>query len=339
MNHGAPDGLRSDILGKTLVTGATGFTGSNLCKRLIHEGENVVAFVRPGPKVDYLKQMGVECRNVDITNSDSVENNFDEIETVYHIAAAYRTEHSDKKEFHLVNVKATGHLLDIAHKTKVKRFVHCSTVGVQGKIDDPPAHEDYRAKPGDHYQESKLEGERLALKYFEKGLSVSVVRPVGIYGPGDTRFLKLFRPISKGMFVMIGSGKVLYHMTYIDDLIEGILLCGRSPKAAGEIFTIGGEMYTTLQELCNMIADTLKKPHPRIKIPYFPVLVASIICEKACGILGINPILFPRRVEFFSLDRAFSIDKAKTILGYQPKVSLEEGIKRTAIWYQTNKMI
>lgn len=327
------------MLDKILVTGATGYTGSNLCERLIREGKKVVAFVRPGPKVEILERMGVECRITDITNFESVEKNFNGIETVYHIAAAYRTEHCDKEEFNLVNVKATGNLLEVAIKAKVNRFVHCSTVGVQGEIENPPATESYRTKPGDHYQISKLEGECLARQYFKTDLAVSIVRPVGIYGPGDTRFLKLFRTINKGIFVMIGSGKVLYHMTYIDDLIEGIILCGTRPDAVGEIFTIGGEKYTSLQQICNLIADTLGKPHPKIKIPYLPVFAASVLCEKICSMLDINPILFPRRVEFFSLSRAFSIDKAKTMLGYQPKVSLKEGIERTAKWYQENNMI
>lgn len=326
-------------MGKTLVTGATGFTGWNLCKHLVRDGENVVAFVRQGPMVDKLKQMGVECRIADITDLRSVQNNFSEIENVYHIAAAYRTEHSDKEEFKLVNVGATRNLLEVAKKVKVKRFVHCSTVGVQGEINDPPADETYRTKPGDHYQESKLEGELLARQYFETDLAVSIVRPVGIYGPGDTRFLKLFRPINKGFFVMIGSGKVLYHMTYIDDLIQGIILCGKRPEAVGEVFTIGGERYTTLRELCNLIADTLKKPQPIIRIPYKPVFAASVICEKICSLLGVTPPLFPRRVEFFSLDRAFSINKAKSMLGYKPKTSLKDGVKKTAEWYQTNNMI
>ncbi|WDP90776.1 MAG: NAD-dependent epimerase/dehydratase family protein [Desulfobacter sp.] len=333
------DGSRGEYLGKTLVTGATGFTGFNLCRRLMADGEIVTAFVRKGPKVADLERLGVECRIVDITDPDSVMDNFEDIDTVYHIAAAYRTEHSDKEEFHQVNVLASGHLLEAAFQNNVKRFVHCSTVGVQGEIDKPPATEDYRIKPGDHYQRSKLEGEKLAIQYYQKGLSVSVVRPVGIYGPGDTRFLKLFRPISKGLFVMIGSGNVLYHMTYIDDLIEGIVLCGRESGALGEIFTIGGETYTTLSELCNLIADILNKPRPMLKVPYKPVFAASVICEKFCNILKINPVLFPRRVEFFALDRAFSINKAKRILGYEPKVSLQEGIRKTARWYIDNKLI
>jgi nucleoside-diphosphate-sugar epimerase len=324
---------------KTLVTGATGFTGENLCRKLVQDGEQVVAFVRQSSRLAQLKSIGVECRQVDITDKNSVQENFDDINKVYHIAAAYRTEHSDHNEFRLVNVEATRNLLDAALSAKIECFVHCSTVGVQGEIKNPPADENYRFNPGDHYQESKLEGELLAHKYSSNGLPVAIVRPVGIYGPGDNRFLKLFRAINKGLFVMIGSGKVLYHMTYIDDLIQGIILAGRKPEAIGNVFTIAGRNFTTLRELVNMIADVLNQPHPRWRIPFYPVYLGSRICEGICRPLGLNPPLYPRRVEFFSLDRAFSIEKAKRLLGYHPKIELKEGLSKTAMWYKEQGLI
>jgi nucleoside-diphosphate-sugar epimerase len=326
-------------MSKTLVTGATGFTGQNLCRRLVQDGEQVVAFVRQTSKIDNLKSFGVECRVLDIKNPSQVRDHFTGIDLVYHVAAAYRTEHADHQEFQLVNVEATRNLLEAARAAGVKRFVHCSTVGVQGEIEDPPATEEYRMRPGDHYQQTKADGELLARKYFAEGLPGSVVRPVGIYGPGDTRFLKLFRSISQKYFVMIGSGKTLYHMTFIDDLIEGFVLCGRHPHALGEVFTIGGEKYTSIEDLVNLIADVLEKRHPRFRIPFWPVYAASVACEKACSTIGISPPLYPRRVEFFHLDRAFSIQKAKNLLGYQPSLGLREGLQRTAEWYRKERLL
>jgi nucleoside-diphosphate-sugar epimerase len=326
-------------VGKVLVTGATGYTGGHLCRRLIQENYQVVAFVRKRSRVEDLESIGVECRRVDIKDPTSVQDNFNGIDRVYHIAAAYRTEHSDHQEFWQVNVEATRNLLEAAKASKVKRFIHCSTVGVQGEIKDPPADEEYRLEPGDHYQNSKMEGELLARKYFSAGLPGVVVRPVGIHGPGDTRFLKLFRPINKGHFVMIGSGKSLYHMTYIDDLIQGFILAGHRPEALGEVFSIGGEKYTTVRGLVNLIADVLEKPHPKWRVPFLPVYIASVLCDKICRPLGINPPLYPRRVEFFYKDRAFSIEKAKRLLGYSPRVSLREGLTRTAAWYKEQGLI
>jgi nucleoside-diphosphate-sugar epimerase len=325
--------------GKTLVTGATGFTGKALCRRLIQQGEQVLAFVRPKSDIRELEAIGAECRIVDIKNGTEVKDNFTNVSKVFHIAAAYRTEYSDQGEFRRVNVEATRNLLEAACGASVNRFIHCSTVGVQGEIEDPPASEEYRFKPGDHYQASKLEGELLARKYFADGLPGVVVRPVGIYGPGDIRFLKLFRTINQGVFVMIGSGNVLYHLTYISDLVEGIFLCGTVEDALGEVFTIGGEEYTTIRELVNMIADVLGKPIPRMRIPYLPVYAASVACEIICRPLRIAPPIYPRRVEFFSKSRAFSIDKAKRILGYTPRMGLREGLAATAAWYKENGLL
>jgi nucleoside-diphosphate-sugar epimerase len=322
-----------------LVTGATGFTGFNLCRALLDQGEKVAALVRSGPKVRELEEMGVECRQADLKEADSVKAGLEGVTKVFHIAAAYRTEHSDRKEFDLVNVEGTRHLLEAAKMAGVERFVHCSTVGVQGRIDDPPADEEYRFKPGDHYQQSKLDGELLARSYFDQGLPGAVVRPVGIYGPGDTRFLKLFKPISAGYFVMIGSGRTLYHMTYIDDLVQGIILAGQRPEALGQVFTIGGPEYTTVRELVDLIAEILDKPRPKLRVPFFPVYAAAFLCDRICRPIGISPPIYPRRVEFFHFSRAFAIDKARRLLGYEPRFDLRSGLAKTAAWYREEGLI
>ena len=232
---------------KALVTGASGFTGGAVCRRLLNEGWSVTAFARASSNTRALQEAGVQCVVTDITDRAAVAKSFPDVDVVFHIAAAYRAEHADHGEFSRVNVDATRNLLEEAGERGVSRFVHCSTVGVQGEIEDPPASEDYRFHPGDHYQESKLAGEQLALEYFAKGLKGAVVRPVGIYGPGDTRFLKLFKPIAKGYFVMVGKGDSLYHMTYIDDLVEGFMLAATRPEALGEVFTIAGRALYDLE--------------------------------------------------------------------------------------------
>lgn len=322
-----------------LITGATGFTGSALARRLVHEGREVVAFVRPSSNTEALRSLGVACKSVELSDLDSVSAAFESFDRVYHLAAAYRTEHADREEFHRVNVLGSQNMLEAAGNHEVGRFVHVSTVGVQGEIEDPPADENYRYKPGDHYQQSKMEGEQLALQYFSNGLVGTVVRPVGIYGPGDRRFLKLFRLIARGRFTMVGDGKTLYHMTYVEDLIDGILKAAQREEAVGEVFTIAGENYTTLWELVDLIGNAVDRRVRRWHIPLAPVLAASVVCEKICRPLGVNPPLYPRRVEFFRFDRAFAIEKAKQRLGYQPRISLEDGLHNTARWYREQDWI
>jgi nucleoside-diphosphate-sugar epimerase len=239
--------------------------------------------------------------------------------------------------FNKVNVEGTRTMLDESIAAGVKRFVHCSTVGVQGEIADPPATEDAPYNPGDHYQDSKLEGEKLALSYFrDNKIDGVVVRPVGIYGPGDTRFLKLFRHIYKGNFKMIGKGQALYHLTFVEDLVDGIILAGETPAASGQIYTLGGNEYLPLTDLVKLLAEILEKPVSKIHIPLWPVYVAAFLCEMICRPLGIEPPLYRRRLDFFTKDRAFNISKAKKELNYAPKVPLKEGLTRTAKWYKEN---
>ena len=135
---------------------------------------------------------------------------------------------------------------------------------------------------------------------------------------------------------MLGSGEVNYHLTYIDDLVDGIVRCGTQDKAIGKIYILGGERYVTLNHLVAMIADELKVSRPKAHIPLWPVYAAGYVCEKLCKPFRIEPPLYRRRIDFFRKNRAFDISKAKTELGFQPKVDLSEGIHRTARWYFEN---
>jgi nucleoside-diphosphate-sugar epimerase len=213
--------------------------------------------------------------------------------------------------------------------------VHCSTVGVHGDTGRTPASEQTPFAPPDSYCESKLEGELAARERFASlGLPGVVFRPVGIHGPGDTRFLKLFRGLARGRFVMIGRGDVLYHLTYIDDLCDGILLCASRPEAVGDAFILGGDHATTLNEIVAEVARAVGARPPRWHVPLAPVLAAGWLTETLCRPLRIEPPLHRRRVEFFSKHRAFDIAKARRVLGYAPRVDLREGITRTARAYR-----
>ena len=322
------------MLRKVLVTGANGFTGSYLCKNLLRRGDHVRALVRRKSDLSLLKGVDVEYFYADISNGQPLDDAMKGIDVVFHIAAIYRTEGVPKRLFYEVNVDGTERLLKAAKAAGVSRFVHCSTVGVQGEIKNPPATELAPFNPGDHYQLSKMEGELLARRFFrERQLPGTIVRPVGIYGPGDSRFFKLFNFIHNGKFRMIGEGKVLYHMTYVEDLAEGIALAGEKDEALDEVFTIGGDEYVTLADLVDRISKILGRPVSQKSIPVWPVWVGGLIFEMICRPLRINPPLHRRRLDFFIKDRAFDISKAKKLLGYQPKVRLEDGLRRTAEWY------
>ena len=323
-----------------LVTGAAGYTGNHLCKRLVQDGHEVRGLVLPGMDSSGLETMGVRVITGDLRDKASLFPAVQGVDLIYHIAAVYREEGIPKKTFWDVNVFGTKNLLKVSKTAGVKRFVHCSTVGVQGEIKNPPATEEAVYNPGDHYQTSKMEGELLALDFFRReGLPGMVLRPVGIYGPGEMRFLKLFRYIHQGKFRMFGSGKVLYHLTYIDDLVEGIVLMGKIPGIEGEVITLAGERYTTLSDLVQIIAEILDVPVSTRHYPVWPLWMAGAICESLCRPFRINPPIFRRRVDFFIKDRAFDISKARRILGYQPKIDLKTGLTKSAHWYKEQGLL
>ncbi len=325
---------------KVLVTGGTGFTGGHLCRRLRKLGYQVRAIVRMPEKAASLAADGIEIMPGDLKDKDSLLRAVSGCDLVYHIAATYRQEGISEREFYDVNVTGTENMLDAAARCGVSRFVHCSTVGVHGHVAHPPADETAPYNPGDVYQETKLAGEQAALNRFRtRGLPGVVFRPTGIYGPGDMRFLKLFRHIKSGRFRMIGSGEVFYHLTYIDDLVDGILLCGTKKEALGNIYILGGERAMPLNELVGTIAGILGVNVSGLHIPFMPVYAVAFACEKLCKPFGLEPPLYRRRVDFFRKDRSFDISKARRELGYSPKVSPEEGLKRAAEWYVKNGLM
>jgi nucleoside-diphosphate-sugar epimerase len=325
---------------KVLVTGTTGFTGGYLCRRLVVEGYEVRGLSLPGIDAQELEKDGVRIFRGDLTKKETLLEPVQGVDVIYHIAAVYREENIPKKVFWAVNYEGTKNLLEVAEQAGIRRFVHCSTVGVQGEIQNPPASEEAPYNPGDYYQESKMEGELVALDFFRnRRLSGVVFRPVGIYGPGDMRFLKLFRYIRNGTFRMFGSGEVLYHLTYIDDLIDGILLVGEKPNIEGEIFTLAGGRYTTLNELVGIIANVLGVTVPRRHFPVWPLWLAGAVCELLCSPFRVHPPIYRRRVDFFIKDRAFDIRKAREKLGYQPKVDLQTGLTKTAEWYRSHELL
>lgn len=325
---------------RILVTGGTGFTGSHLCKRLIERGYSVRALVRDKSRGDDLARWGVELVVGDLRNRRSLAKATQGIDTVYHIAASFRPENISRRDLWEINVEGTRNLLEVSIAADVGRFVHCSTVGVHGNIKNPPASEETPYQPEDSYQASKAEGERVVLQHaIKSGPDIVVFRPAGIYGPGDVRFLKLFKAIKKRRFVMLGSGQVLYQLIYIDDLIEGILLCGTKEEAVGQVFILTGQAPITLNCLVQEIANTVHVQVPRGHFPVMPVYLAGFACELFFKPLGIQPPIYRRRVDFFRKDRAFSIEKAKNKLGFQPKVELKFGLQKTTAWYKEQGLL
>ena len=320
---------------RVLVTGATGFTGGHLARSLAAQGHSVRALVRDRSRAPDLEQRNIEIAGGDVRDPEALRSACSGVEVVFHIAAIYRQAGLRDEEYRAVNATAVRHVIEAAAACGARRVVHCSTVGVHGDVEHPPAAEDAPLRPGDIYQQTKLEGERVARDTAAAtGVDVVIARPTGIYGPGDRRLLKLFRGVARRRFVVLGSGRIYYHLTYIDDLVEGFRLCGTVPQAAGQTYILAGGEVTTLDELIAIVADEANVRPPRLHLPVWPFWLAGAACEAVCAPLGIEPPLYRRRVDFFTKSRAFDIGKARRELGFAPKVGLRDGVRRTLAWYR-----
>ena len=319
-----------------LLTGATGFTGGNLARRLAARGDTVRALVRDAAQAPPLLAHGIDVRVGQLTSRNDVIAAARGCDQIHHIAAVFRTAGHPDSYYRDVNIGGTKNVLEAARRVDCERVVHCSTVGVHGHIANPPASETYPFGPGDIYQRTKLEGELAAQAAARRGQRVTIVRPSPIYGEGDLRFLKLYRAVARGVFVMIGSGTPKLHLVHIDDLLDGILLCSTSEAAIGEVFILGGPQAPTLDELVRHIAQALGVAQPRWRVPLWPVKTAGALCEAVCVPLRVEPPLHRRRVGFFTHHREFDCSKAARLLGYAPRVTAAEGIARTAEWYRAS---
>jgi nucleoside-diphosphate-sugar epimerase len=280
--------------------------------------------------------LNVELIEGDITDPKSVDRATEGVSRVFNIAALYRTAGIADKVYWDVHVGGTENLLRSSFKHGVGRFIHCSTVGVHGHIEQPPADETYPFNPGDIYQRTKLEGELKAVQFSnEFGLPVTVIRPCAIYGPGDMRLYKLFKLASKKVIIIPGDGSVFYHMVYIDDLVDAFILASEVDEAIGKAFIIGGsESLLSLNEIIDLIADELAVEPTKIYLPAKPFQLLGTLVERICIPLQIEPPIHRRRVDFFTKSRAFDITKAKRILNFEPRVQIKEGLAYTAGWYR-----
>ncbi|HVG06211.1 MAG TPA: NAD-dependent epimerase/dehydratase family protein [Thermoanaerobaculia bacterium] len=333
-----PDIIRAAATGlqTVLVTGATGFAGGHLVRRLQQLGHRVRALVRPHANVQPLLDQGIEIIEGDLTRAADVERAAEGARKIFHVAAVYRTAGHPDAYYYDVNVGGTENILAAACRQGVERVIHCSTVGVHGDVQEVPSTEDSPLNPGDIYQRTKLAGETAARDAFAKGLPGTIVRPAAIYGPGDLRLLKLFRTIQNGSFRMFGSGETCYHLVYIDDLVDGMLLCAERPEALGQVFILAGPRYLRLDEMVNLVADAVGVVPPTGHLPMWPLMMAAAACEAICRPLHLEPPLHRRRADFFRKNRAFSFEKAQRVLGYVPRIDPREGIRHTARWYFEN---
>ncbi|HNS81119.1 MAG TPA: NAD(P)-dependent oxidoreductase [Kiritimatiellia bacterium] len=326
---------------RILVTGGTGFTGKALVRRLLNDGHSVIAMdYKEGIKTQELRDWGAEVVIGSVTDREVVKQCMKGVEVVQHVAAAFREMNVPESYYDEVNVGGTRICLEEAMAAGVKKFIYCSTCGVHGNVKNPPTDEAHNIAPADYYQQTKYNAEPVVKSFHEKGLPCVILRPSAIYGPGDPeRFFMIYRRAAKGVFPMFGGGKTLYHPVYIDNLVDAMVLAMAPGKGDGKVYLIADAEYIPIEDLVKRIGKAMGIDVKIKHYPVWPLVIAGHVCEKVCKPFKIAPPIFPRRVDWYRQNRAFDISAARRDLGYDPKVGLDEGLKRTFEWYKQEKYL
>lgn len=325
---------------KILVTGGTGFSGHALVMQLLRDGHEVVALdKKPGLDDDAIRTAGGKVIYGSVTDSACVAEAVEGCEVVQHLAAAFRDVGASDEMYREVNVRGTEIVAEAAIKAGCRKLVYCSTCGVHGNVENPPAGEEAPIAPADYYQQTKYEGE-VALEKFKDQIEYTIIRPAAIFGPGDPeRFSMIFKRVDRGSFPIFGDGETTYHPLFIDNLVEALIAVMPNGVGAYEAYLIADKEYVSLNDLVNRVGTALGRDVRIKRFPIGPLIVAGHVCERVCKPFGISPPIFPRRVDWYRQNRAFKIDKAMQDFGYTAAVSLDEGLRRTGEWYRENGIL
>ncbi len=321
-----------------LITGANGFIGGRLAERLAQEeGARVRGLVRDASRITH---QAAEITIGDVVDQDTVANAIRGCDVVIH-CAAMQSGRARLDDYRRVNVGGTLNLLRAARDANVARFIHISTINVHGY---PPPRDANADSPlsfkGDFYSVSKAESERAAWQFARTyRLPLTVIRPACTYGPRSTAWtLTPLNRVRRGRPVLIGDGNGICNAVYIDNLIDLIVLALKNDMAIGQSF-IGAEgRGVTWRDFYGAYARMLgvKQLH---SMPRWLPLVAAAGFGLLARLDGCPPRIARSSVEFYSHHIVFDIEKSKRLLGYEPRVSFEEGMRKTAEWLRAEKYL
>jgi dihydroflavonol-4-reductase len=320
-----------------LLTGATGFLGPYLVKRLLSDGHECRCLVRTSSRCGHLQQPGVETVCGDITRPDTLAGIADGMDALIHMATLGHMNNFTFTEemFEAINVQGTKNIMNEAKRAGVGRIVHCSTVAAMGICPEVPASEDTPCRPHHPYGRSKRQAEKWVLGMAsENALPAAIVRFSMVYGPGDGRdILKLTRMAKKGLFPKVGNRPKLTPLIHAEDAVDGLVRAVEKGRP-GEIYLITNGQSEPFDRIADIIRNALGVRRPRIYLPQWAALAAASMIETAFSLVGKTPPVTRKNMESTLADRVFAIDKAKRELGFSPGIDPETGLRETIDWYR-----
>ncbi len=319
-----------------LVTGATGFLGGAVARALQRNGVQVIAHGRDEAAGYQLEMKGMRVALGPLEDAQAMDAliELQPLDAIVHCAAK-SAPFGPHREFFAANVNGTSHLLESASAAGIQRFVHISSPSIYcaGRPLDHVA-ENAKLPSGsiNHYAATKRLAEGLVQVAHSRGLPTVTLRPRAIYGPGDSAlFPRLLRALEDGKLPVIGDGQNRIDLTYIDDAVQGVL-CAlvAGPHCLGKTYNLTSGEPALLWELINDLCARLDLAPPTRRVSRSAARVAAFFAEgwhrlaKRPG----EPRLTRYSVDSLSLDATLDISAARRDLGYEPRVSVEEGLTR-----------
>lgn len=317
-----------------LVTGATGFLGGALVRRLVAEGVHVRATGRDARRAEALAaETGVELVRGDLALPADADRAIRGSLAVVH-CAALSSPWGPAAEFDRANVRATENVVHACERFHVARLVHVSTPAVYF---DLSAREGIResdplpAEPINDYARSKLEAEDVVRRAARRGLETVIVRPRAIYGPGDTTILpRVIDALERGLFPILDGGRSLVDLTYVEDAVESLVCALGAARAVGGTYHVSSGDPRPIGAVVEALADGLGLARPTRHVSSAKALALASLLETAHRLFA--PHREPRLTRYTVglLARTMTLDlrAARTELGYEPRVQLEEGLSR-----------
>jgi nucleoside-diphosphate-sugar epimerase len=320
---------------RIFVTGATGFIGAHFVEHALAAGHQVIGLYRSERAetraiVALLTRRGARLLRGDILHPDAFQAELDGVDCVCHFAGAFREADADERYFERTNVEGAVTVLRAAAAYGVRRFVYCSTAGIYGQRVSGVVDESAPIRPWNSYERSKLAAEAAVRKAAQAaGMEYVILRPSAVYGPRDERLRKLFRAVAKGRFPLFGRGEGRRHMIYVTDLVDAFLRACEAPSARNQEFIVAGPRAATLREILDTAAHAAQRRAFGPRLPLKPMLALAGFVEDACARLNWRPPIYRRRMDFYLNDAAFDSSRAQRLLGWRPRVDLQEGIAAT----------
>lgn len=319
---------------KVFITGATGFIGGALAERLRAQGDTVIG-------VDLKADPSAGVVAGDIAEPGEWQDHAAGADLVIHTAAIVSNTIGMDEQWR-VSVVGTRNALDAAVRGEANRFLHLSSVRAFSDVGFPDSvTEDYPVRPdGNPYVDTKIACEQVVLQAHAAGeLAVTIVRPGDVYGPCSRPWTIVpVEAMKRNQFLLPAMGKGVFSPVYVDDLADGILLAADNPAGAGQVFTISGGVGVSCKEFFGYYSRMLGKGKP-IVVPTPVALALAGSYSNAIKLRGRRTEINPISVRYFTRTGTYSIDKARRILGFEPKVGLAEGMARTRDWLAHEGMI